>query len=269
MRYLMALLLLSSSAFGQFAPRTPARPGSSKSASTPTSSSSSPSGSSCRDICAIGATRCEGGYALECRKLRSGCTDWVEGGACQAPAGTQQQQQQQASEEKKEEEKKEEKQEEKKDEGAKKDEPKLKLPIALLVWTAVFSGLGWATGFLSAGPERTLRNPDKHTTRDATNWVYFQANALGIISKTFYSASGAFGGFATFRTTQAVREYVQAKAAAAMSSRDGVPEAPVASAFDLRPLAEPESLELPALPAHAGFVLTPSGEGAMVFSFSY
>jgi hypothetical protein len=187
----------------------------------------------------------------------------------QAQQQQQQQQQQQA-------------QAEKKPAGP---EPKLNLPIRYFVYTALFSGLGYATGFLSRGPERDLRDPAKHPTQAKTLSLYRRARYGGILSKGFYSLSGAMGAYATYKTQSAVRQYLTAKAqqSAALEREQNQrlaqaqsPEAQkameVANALLLPP--EPAATELLVTapeppPLQAGFFLGPAGDASVSLSVSF
>lgn len=122
---------------------------------------------------------------------------------------------------KQEEEKKKKDEEEKKEkEKANKPEPELNIPVRFFVWTAVFGALGAATSILSAGPERDLRDPAKHQQGFTTWWHFTRAYWGGFISKGFYAASGAMGGYAGYKTQGAVRDYLTAKAG--MAQKEGV-----------------------------------------------
>jgi hypothetical protein len=107
-------------------------------------------------------------------------------------------------------------QQEKKSSGP---EPSLNLPIRYYVYTAVLSGLGYATGFLSRGPERELRDPAKHPTQDKTLSLYRRAYYGGLVSKGFYSLSGTMGAYAAYKTQSSIRQYITAKAQAQMAQR--------------------------------------------------
>jgi predicted Zn-dependent peptidase len=166
-------------------------------------------------------------------------------------------------------------------------EPKLNLPIRYFVYTAVFSGLGYATGFLSRGPERDLRDPAKHPTQDKTLSLYRRARYGGILSKGFYSLSGAMGAYASYKTQSAVREYLKATAqqqqsaalereakqrlAQAQSSEEQK-AIEVANALMLPP--EPVATELLITapeppPLQAGFFLGPAGDASVSLSVSF
>ena len=168
-------------------------------------------------------------------------------------------------------------------------EPSLNIPIRYFVYTALFSGLGYATGFLSAGPERSLRNPAKHPNPDKTLTLYREARYGGMISKGFYGLSGAMGGFAAYKTQSAVREYLTAKAQAQMAERQRQVDQRLAQAKSpeerkavevantLLVPPEPGSAELTELlvappqplPLQAGFFVGPSGDAAVSLSMSF
>jgi hypothetical protein len=168
-------------------------------------------------------------------------------------------------------------------------EPSLNIPIRYFVYTALFSGLGYATGFLSAGPERSLRNPAKHPNPDKTLTLYREARYGGMISKGFYGLSGAMGGFAAYKTQSAVREYLTAKAQAQMAERQRQVDQRLAQAKSpeerkavevantLWVPPEPGSAELTELlatppeplPLQAGFFVGPSGDAAVSLSMSF
>jgi hypothetical protein len=164
-------------------------------------------------------------------------------------------------------------------------EPELNLPIRYFVYTAVLSGLGYATGFLSRGPERDLRDPAKHPTPDKTLSLYRRAHYGGLISKGFYSLSGAMGAYATYKTQSAVRQYLTAKAMqsaalqreanqrlAQAQSPEGQKAIEVANTLLLPP--EPVATELLVIvpeppPLQAGFFLSPTGDASVSLSVSF
>jgi cobalamin biosynthesis protein CobT len=162
-------------------------------------------------------------------------------------------------------------------------EPELNLPIRYFVYTAVLSGLGYATGFLSAGPERDLRNTAKHRTPDETLSLYRRARYGGLLSKGFYSLSGAVGGYAAYKTQSAVREYLSAKAKLAMqqqqqqarrptgdSSEQDRLAAEVTRALLVPPLPDSTEIVLPEPPPiQAGIFLGPSGDTSFSLSVRF
>jgi hypothetical protein len=164
-------------------------------------------------------------------------------------------------------------------------EPKLNIPIRYFVYTALFSGLGYATGFLSRGPERDLRDPAKHPTPDKTLSLYRRARYGGLISKGFYSLSGAFGAYATYKTQSAVREYLTAKAqqSAALQRKANQRLAQAQSPEEKKDIevantlllpAEPVATELLVMPTEppplqAGFFLSPAGDASVSLSVSF
>lgn len=147
-------------------------------------------------------------------------------------------QRKQDEEKKKEEEKK--KQEEEDRKKANKPEPELNIPIRYFVYSAILGGLGALTGIFSAGPERDLRDPAKHTTPDATRWMYIRAYYGGFVSKGFYALSGAMAGYAGYKTNGAVQDYFKAKAglAAVPTSSDDAAVAAVDAPDLLVPAAD-------------------------------
>ncbi|WP_224369013.1 hypothetical protein [Hyalangium versicolor] len=172
-------------------------------------------------------------------------------------------------------------QEEKKPAGP---EPKLNLPIRYFVYSALLGGLGYATGFLARGPERDLRDPAKHSTQDKTQSLYRRAYYGGLISKGFYSLSGAMGGYAAYRTQSSIRQYLTAKAQ--MAARQKETDARVAqarspeerlSAEVSQSLVEPQAplaTELLVMvpeppPLQAGFSVGPSGEGSLSLALNF
>jgi hypothetical protein len=177
----------------------------------------------------------------------------------------------------------------KKDEKkADQKEPELNLPIRYFVYTALLSGLGYATGLLVAGPERALRDPSKHGTISSTNNLYNAVYYGGAISRGFYGASGAMGGYASFKLQGAIREYITAKANAAMARRPADPRretvalrAPEAAPFQVEAaLPEQEQADGPLtitaereaeqpVPVAFGFTASPNGEGALFFSVEF
>lgn len=164
-------------------------------------------------------------------------------------------------------------------------EPSLNLPIRYYVYTALFSGLGYATGFLSRGPERDLRDPAKHPTQDKTLTLYREARYTGFVSKGFYGVSGAFGAYAAYKTQSSIREYITAKAQAQMAAREREAAQRLAQASSpeqrksaevtntlLAPPADPSERlvmvpEPP--PLQAGFFVGPSGEASLSLSMSF
>jgi len=163
-------------------------------------------------------------------------------------------------------------------------EPKLNLPIRYYVYSAVFSGLGYATGFLSRGPERDLRDPAKHPTQDKTLSLYRRAHYGGLISKGFYSLSGAVGAFAAYKTQSAVREYLTAKAQMAALQKEAdqrlakaqSPEERKATEVTNALLLPPEPVATELLvtapeppPLQAGFFLSPAGDASVSLSVSF
>lgn len=144
--------------------------------------------------------------------------------------------------------------------GKKKDEtkksgpePELNLPIRYFVYAALLGGLGYATGIFSAGPERELRNPDLHPTREKTQELYVKAYYGGIVSRAFYGASATMTAYASYRVQAAIRDYLQAKAQAATARRSD-------------PTEEPDHERAPRV--RAGFAFSP-GEAGLVFSASF
>jgi hypothetical protein len=164
-------------------------------------------------------------------------------------------------------------------------EPSLNIPIRYFVYTAIFSGLGYATGFLSAGPERDLRNPAKHPTQDDTLSLYRKARYGGIISKSFYGLSGAMGGFAAYKTQSAVREYLTAKAQMASLQREADQRLAQAQGPEERKAAEvantlrvpppgSDATELLVMapeppPLQAGFFVGPAGDASLSLSVRF
>lgn len=164
-------------------------------------------------------------------------------------------------------------------------EPSLNIPIRYFVYTALFSGLGYATGYLSRGPERDLRDPAKHPTPDETRSLYRKARYAGLISKGFYSLSGAFGAYATYKTQSAVREYLTAKALQSAALQRGAKQrlAQAQSPKERKDIEVANTLLLPAEPVatellvtapeppplQAGFFLSPTGDASVSFSVSF
>jgi chemotaxis protein histidine kinase CheA len=163
-------------------------------------------------------------------------------------------------------------------------EPKLDLPIRYYVYTAIFSGLGYATGFLSRGPERDLRDPAKHPTQDKTLSLYRKARYGGILSKGFYGVSGTFGAYAAYKTQSAVRQYLTAKAqqSAALQREANQRLAQARSPEEQKDLELANSLLLPPEPVvpellvvpeppplQAGFFLSPAGDASVSLSVSF
>lgn len=165
-------------------------------------------------------------------------------------------------------------------------EPSLNLPIRYYVYTALLSGVGYATGFLSRGPERDLRDPAKHPTQDKTLSIYRRAYYGGLVSKGFYSLSGTVGAYAAYKTQSSIRQYITAKAQAQMAQRqrEAAERLAQASSAEQKKAAEvtnsllvpsePESSEPVALlpeppPLQIGLGVGPSGGGAFSLSFQF
>lgn len=174
-------------------------------------------------------------------------------------------------------------QEEKKSSGP---EPELNLPIRYYVYTAVLSGLGYATGFLSAKPEKDLRDPAKHPTPDKTKSIYRRAYYGGLISRGFYGLSGTMGAYAAYKTQSNVRQYFAAKARMAMASRQQAEDSQQANASSpseqkaaevtqalLVPPGELSTELLGVLPepppVQAGVFVSPSGEASLSLSVRF
>lgn len=193
-----------------------------------------------------------------------------------------------AQEEKKEEERRAEATRKKEEEEKKKrrsgSEPKLNIPIRYFVYSAVFGGLGYATGLLSEGPERKLRDPANHPTQDETLKLYRQARYGGILSKSFYGLSGAMGGYAAYKTQTAIREYLTAKAQMAALQQEADQRLAQASSPEERQAAEvtnallvppgPAATELLVIvpeppPLQAGFIVGPAGDASVSLSVRF
>ncbi|MDY7228733.1 hypothetical protein [Hyalangium rubrum] len=163
-------------------------------------------------------------------------------------------------------------------------EPELNLPIRYFVYSALLGGLGYATGLVSAGPERDLRDPAKHPTPDKTKSIYRRAYYGGLVSKGFYGLSGAMGGYAAYRTQSAVRQYLTAKARMAALQKEadkrlaqaGTPEerkaAEVTNALLVPPeLVATEILVMPPEPPplQAGFFVGSQGDASLSLSVRF
>ena len=163
-------------------------------------------------------------------------------------------------------------------------EPELNLPIRYYVYSAVLSGLGYATGFLAAKPERDLRDPAKHPTPDKTKSIYRRAYYGGLISRGFYGLSGTMGAYAAYKTQSAVRQYFTAKAQQA--SRQQATDQRLAEATSpaerkaaevsralLVPPGELSTEILVAIPkpppVEAGVFVSPSGDASLSFSVRF
>jgi hypothetical protein len=163
-------------------------------------------------------------------------------------------------------------------------EPELNIPIRYFVYSAILGGLGYATGIFSRGPERDLRNPAQHATPDDTQSLYRKAYYGGLISKGFYSLSGAMGGLAAYKTQSAIRSYLTAKARLAAREREMNQRLAQAKSPEEKKAVEmhqallepptPAGTELLVMapeppPLQASFAVGPSGEGALSLSVRF
>lgn len=163
-------------------------------------------------------------------------------------------------------------------------EPELNLPIRYYIYSALLGGLGYATGLISAGPERDLRDPAKHPTPSETKKLYQRAHYGGLISKGFYSLSGAMGGYAAYKTQSAVRQYITAKAQMAALQKEADQRLAQATSPEERKAAEvtnallvppePADTGIPVVlpeppPLQAGVFVGPSGDASLSLSVRF
>ena len=150
----------------------------------------------------------------------------------------------------------------------------------------MLSGLGYATGFLSAKPEKELRDPAKHPTTDKTKSIYRRAYYGGLVSRGFYGLSGTMGAYAAYKTQSSVRQYLTAKARMATASRQQAADqrlaeatspsekkaAEVSNALLVPPgeLSTEIQVVLPEPPpVQAGVFVSPSGDASLSFSVRF